>query len=57
MKVKYTGPSAEVEIAATGDVVERGNTVEVSDELGKSLCEQDIWEKVSTKAPEKKEDN
>jgi hypothetical protein len=43
MKVTYNGPIDAVEIAATGQVVERGQTVEVPDDLGKSLCEQDIW--------------
>jgi hypothetical protein len=43
MKVTYNGPIDAVEIAATGHVVERGQTVEVPDDLGKSLCEQDIW--------------
>lgn len=32
------------EIATTGQVVEPGETVEVDDELGASLCEQvDVW--------------
>jgi hypothetical protein len=51
VKVVYRGPHAEVEIAATGDFVRNGETVEVPEEVGKSLCEQDTWEP----APSKKE--
>jgi hypothetical protein len=43
MKITYDGPIDAVEIAETGQVVERGHSVEVPDELGKRLCEQDIW--------------
>lgn len=57
MKVTYNGPIDVVEIAATGQVVERGQTVEVPDDLGKSLCEQDIWaEAKPAKAPAAKKD-
>lgn len=56
MKVRYTGPHAEVEIGPTGQYVKRGETAEVSDEVGESLCEQDTWEKAADKkAPEQKE--
>lgn len=53
MKIKYVGPSAEVEIAATGQSVERGGSVDVPDDIGKSLCEQDTWE--ADKATKRKE--
>lgn len=41
MKITYVGPFADgVEIAATGQIVAQGGTVEVADELGAALCEQ-----------------
>lgn len=41
MKITYVGPFTDgVEIAATGQVVAKGGTVEVADELGAALCEQ-----------------
>lgn len=47
MKVKYIGPHTEVEIAASGDVVKRGETATVSKELGESLClQEDNWKAV-----------
>lgn len=56
MRVTYRGPHAEVEIAATGDTCKAGETVEVPDEVGESLCKQDTWKKAADKAtPEKKE--
>ncbi len=42
MIVQYVGPLEAVEIAATGDVVEPGGTVTVSDALGVGLCEQTV---------------
>lgn len=49
-KVRYVGPQAEVEIAATGDLVKQGHQVEVDSELAKSLLEQqDVWEKADRK--------
>ena len=49
-KIRYVGPDAEVQIAATGQVVQQNHQVEVEDdELAKSLLEQkDIWERVTT---------
>lgn len=39
--VKYVGPLRAVEIAATGQTVERGETVEIADDdLAGRLCEQ-----------------
>lgn len=46
MKVRYVGPHAEVTIAATGQTVARGDTVEVSARLAAALCEQATWEPV-----------
>ncbi len=41
MRVTYTGPYVDgAEIAATGQLVLPGQTVEVPDELGAALCEQ-----------------
>ena len=40
-------------IAATGQTVEADGTVEVSDELGRSLCEQPAnWEAVVSEKPQ-----
>lgn len=48
-KLRYVGPSDEVQIAATGQIVQRGHQVEVEDdELAKALLEQDVWERVTT---------
>jgi len=49
MNVKYVGSDKGLQIAATGQVVDPGDVVEVPDDLGKNLCEQDIWEKAPTK--------
>lgn len=49
--------SLTLEIAATGERVEPGDTVEVDDELGKSLLEQPAnWVK-ATKTTKSKEDD
>lgn len=50
MKLKYIGPFPSIEIGATGQIVERGKTVEVEDDtLAKSLLKQDDWEKADSK--------
>ncbi len=49
MKLKYEGPSAAVQIAATGQTVERGETVEVAAAVGRELVKQDIWKKIEPK--------
>lgn len=48
-KIRYVGPSDEVQIAATGQIVERGHQVEIEDdELAKSLLQQEEnWERVT----------
>ncbi len=44
MLITYVGPfSAGVEIVATGQHAAPGDPIEVSDELGASLCEQAVW--------------
>lgn len=50
-KIRYIGPNAEVQIAATGQVVAQNHQVEIEDDdLAKSLLEQtDNWEKVTAK--------
>lgn len=49
--VKYIGDYEEVEIAATGQIVKRGESVSVDDdELAKALLEQESnWERSSAK--------
>lgn len=52
--ITYIGPASDgVEIAATGQVVPQGGTVEVDDALADALCEQvDAWQPASKpKAP------
>jgi hypothetical protein len=49
MNVKYVGTDHDLQIAATGQIVNPGEVVEVDDTLGKNLVEQDIWEKAPTK--------
>ena len=44
MKLTYRGPHLSVEIAATGQVVGRGKSVEVADEaLAHRLLDQSVW--------------
>lgn len=53
-KIRYVGPHDEVEIAATGQFVQRGHQVEIEDDdLAKSLLDQSVWEPV-TKTKETK---
>ena len=49
MKIRYRGPHDQVEIAATGQIVDRGGTVDVDDEIAAALCEQDCWQPVKAK--------
>lgn len=44
MRVVYVGHFDEVEILETGQVARRGEPVEVADELGRRLLDQDVWE-------------
>lgn len=55
MKIRYVGPHESVEIAATGQTVERGGTVDVHQTLARQLVKQAAWEKASVKNEEKKE--
>lgn len=49
MLITYVGPfTAGVEIVATGQHAKPGDTIEVSDELGTSLCEQSVWIEAET---------
>jgi hypothetical protein len=44
MKIQYVGPFDEVELAENGEVYKRGKVVEVEEELGKRLLQQeDNW--------------
>lgn len=46
MRITYIGPDAYREIPAAGVICQQGETVEVDDELGRSLLEQtDQWTK------------
>lgn len=49
MKLRYEGPSAAVQIAATGQTVKRGETVEVDAAVGRELAKQSTWKKVEPK--------
>lgn len=51
MRVTYTGPIDAVELPQTGAVVKRGGTVDVPDELGRSLIEQSCWVKAKAAQP------
>lgn len=49
-KLRYVGPIDEIEIAATGQVVKRDGTVEVTQQLAASLLEQpENWERAGSK--------
>ena len=54
-KIRYTGPQAEREIAATGQVVQQNHQVEVDEELAKALNQQDVWEYVKDESKKGKE--
>lgn len=55
MRIRYKGPFDAVEIAATGQVVARGQTADVDADTAKALLEQaDTWARVSTKKSSKK---
>lgn len=43
MKVVYVGHFDEVEILETGQIAKQGVAVEVADELGRRLLEQNTW--------------
>jgi len=43
MKVTYGGPFDAVRLPS-GEKVTNGEPIEVDDDLGKSLCEQDDWQ-------------
>lgn len=43
MRVTYNGPLEAVEIAETGDVVERGKSADLPNELAERLAEQGDW--------------
>ncbi len=54
MRVTYPGPFDAVEIAATGQIAEQGQPVDVPDDIAVSLVEQG-WK--TAKKPVKKEAN
>lgn len=49
MKVVYVGPFDEVEVPAAEIIAKRNHQVEVTEEIGRSLIEQDIWRPAPTK--------
>lgn len=49
MQRVYVGPHDEVELAATGQVVRRGESVDVDADLAEQLDAQDTWAKPTTK--------
>ncbi len=48
MKIRYVGPFPEVDLPATGEVVQQNHQIEVDDEIGRALVKQQDWEKVPT---------
>lgn len=49
MKIRYVGPHKTVEIAATRQTCDRGQTVNVPADVARELVKQASWKKVSTK--------
>ena len=49
MKIRYLGPFDAVEIPTLGVTCEKGQEIEVDDEVGKNLGEQSSWEEASAK--------
>ena len=62
MKVTYNGPHDAVDVIEGGAVigtVERGESIEVPDELATRLLEQDVWDRTADggkRAPRRKEE-
>lgn len=50
MLVVYSGPIDAVEVPAANCIAVRGEPIEVPDEVGKSLCQQDTWSESKPKA-------
>jgi hypothetical protein len=48
--VVYNGPIDAVEVPAANCIAVRGEPIEVPDEVGKSLCQQDTWSESKPKA-------
>lgn len=56
MKIVYKGPATDgVIITESGQWALPGEPVDVDDDLGRRLCEQDVWE--AAKAATKKADD
>lgn len=49
MKIRYVGPHVQVQIAATGQTVDRGETVDVEPDVAKALLKQSSWKKVQSR--------
>lgn len=49
MKLKYQGPFKSVRIAATGQVVANGESVDVPAAVGRELAKQAVWKKMEPK--------
>lgn len=49
MKVKYVGPFDAVEVPALDAVIKNGETVEVDDDMGLAMIEQEVWASVGTR--------
>jgi DNA-binding protein len=52
MKIRFLGPAPEVQIAATGQSVKRGETVDVEAIVARELVKQSSWKKIVTKKKE-----
>ena len=58
MQVKNVSAQGSLTIAATGQQVAPGETAEVPDALGESLCQQeDNWQATTTKAARSGKEN
>jgi hypothetical protein len=53
MKLRYVGPFVSVQIAATGQSVKRGETVDVKADVARELAKQSTWKKVAKANKEK----
>lgn len=52
MKIRYAGPFPEIQIAATGQSVKRGEIVDVEASVARELVKQSSWKKITTKKKE-----
>lgn len=57
MRVRYVGPHKTVEIAATRQTCDRGQTVDVPADVARQLVKQAAWKKVTSRKKTKEKES